>query len=304
MTITQAQSAPLVAVVGATGVQGGSVIKALSESEKPYRIRGFTRDLTKTTAEALKKQGVEMIAVNLIPENKEEVYKAFAGADYTFLVTNYWEQISKEKEISQGKLLVDASKAAGVKGIIWSGLVSANKISGGKYTKVEAFDGKALVTEYGRASGIPFADVQAGFYATNLLGSLPLFAKQTGRRHIYVRMTTACVRRVLEMPVFPDGTEFYTTSEDITVEEIARQISQDRHSILTKLVPRCIEAEQSAQRFVSLGFPPGAGADTVEFFNEFGYYGGKPSSSKQGLARPTRTFAEFVKAADWSKILG
>jgi uncharacterized protein YbjT (DUF2867 family) len=88
MTITQAQSAPLVAVVGATGVQGGSVIKALSESEKSYRIRGFTRDLTKATAEALKKQGVEIIAVNLIPENKEEVYKAFAGADYTFVGFN------------------------------------------------------------------------------------------------------------------------------------------------------------------------------------------------------------------------
>ncbi|KAJ7793834.1 hypothetical protein B0H14DRAFT_3558974 [Mycena olivaceomarginata] len=163
-TITQAQSAPLVAVVGATGVQGGSVIKALSESEKPYRIRGFTRDLTKATTEALKKQGVEMIVVNLIPENKEEVCKAFAGADYTF-------------EISQGKLLVDASKAAGVKGIVWSGLVPAQKISGGKYTKMEPFDGKALVTEYGRASGVPFVDVQAGFYTTNFLGS-SMLAKQ------------------------------------------------------------------------------------------------------------------------------
>jgi hypothetical protein len=90
------------------------------------------------------------------------------------------------QEISQGELLLDASKAAGVKGIVWSGLVPAQKISGGKYTKVEAFDGKALVTEYGRASGIPFVEVQAGFYATNLLGSLPLFAKQTARRHIYV----------------------------------------------------------------------------------------------------------------------
>ncbi|KAJ7314543.1 NmrA-like protein [Mycena albidolilacea] len=150
MKITQARSAPLVAMVGATSVQGGSVIKALSESEKPYRIRGFTRDLTKATAEALKKQGVEMIAVNFISENKGEVYKAFAGADYTF-------------EISEGKLLIDASKAAG---------------ANGKYTKLKAFDGKALVTEYGRASGVPVVDVQAGFYATNLLWSRLLLAKQ------------------------------------------------------------------------------------------------------------------------------
>jgi uncharacterized protein YbjT (DUF2867 family) len=85
MTITQAQSAPLVAVVGATGAQGGSVIKALVESDKPYRVRGFTRDATKPAAEALKKRGVDVVAVNLVLENKEEVYKAFVGADYAFV---------------------------------------------------------------------------------------------------------------------------------------------------------------------------------------------------------------------------
>jgi uncharacterized protein YbjT (DUF2867 family) len=85
MTITKAQSTPLIAVVGATGVQGGSVIKALSESDKPYRIRGFTRDVAKPAAEALKKRGVELVAVNLVLENKEEVYKAFVGADYAFV---------------------------------------------------------------------------------------------------------------------------------------------------------------------------------------------------------------------------
>ncbi|KAJ7788934.1 NAD(P)-binding protein [Mycena olivaceomarginata] len=318
MTITQAQSAPLVAVVGATGAQGGSVIKALSESEKPYRIRGFTRDLTKPTVETLKKQGVEMVAVNLILENKEEVYKAFAGADYTFLVTNYWEHMNKEREISEGKLLIDASKAAGVKGIIWSGLVPVNKISGGKYTKVEAFDGKALVTEYGRASGVPFVDVQAGFYATNLLGSLPLLAKQPDGTYALsfafsprtvmpiIDMENdygLYVRRVLEMPVFPDGTEVYTASEDITAEEMARQLSQGTGK---KVVFKQITAEQAAQNFVSLGYPSGAATDMMEgfsFFNEFGYYGGKPSASNEGLARPTRTFAEFVKGADWSKVL-
>ncbi|KAJ7351955.1 NmrA-like protein [Mycena albidolilacea] len=158
MKITQARSAPLVAMVGATGVQGGSVIKALSESEKPYRIRGFTRDLTKATAEALKKQGVEMIAVNFIPENKGEVYKAFAGADYTFLVTNYWEHAKKGQCRSNTVLDINSNKknAAGA----------------------NAFDGKALVTEYGRASGVPVVDVQAGFYATNLLWSRLLLAKQ------------------------------------------------------------------------------------------------------------------------------
>jgi hypothetical protein len=121
-----------------------------------------------------------------------------------------------------------------------------NKISGGKYTRVEAFDGKALVTEYGRASGVPFVNVQAGFYATNLLGSLPMFAKHPdGTYTLSFALSPSTimpftdmendyglyVRRVLEMPVFPDGTEVYTASEDITVEEMARQIAEGTHSL-------------------------------------------------------------------------
>lgn len=85
MTITQDPSACLVAVVGATGNQGGSVVNGLEESDKPYRVRAFTRDATKPAAQALVKRGVEVVTVSLVVENKEEVYKAFAGADVAFV---------------------------------------------------------------------------------------------------------------------------------------------------------------------------------------------------------------------------
>ncbi|KAJ7819216.1 NAD(P)-binding protein [Mycena olivaceomarginata] len=315
MTITKVQSTPLIAVVGATGVQGGSVIKALSESDKPYRI----------PAEALKKRDVELVAVNLVLENKEEVYKAFVGADYAFLVTNYWEHMNSERVIIRTGILFAHSliKVTGSIGgeaahrrrqsrgcerhnLVRSG--TRQEISGGKYTKVEHFDGKAQVTEYGRASGVPFVDVQAGSYASNFLGNFPLLVKEpdgTFALPWVVRPTTVMptidmendyglyVRWVLEMPVFPDGLDVYTTSEDISLEDQARQISEGNPEVAT-------------QRFVSLGFPPAAAVDVVEgfqFFDEFGYYGGNPSTSAKGLARPTRTFAEFVKSADWSKVL-
>jgi aspartate-semialdehyde dehydrogenase len=85
MTITQSPSAPLVAVVGATGTQGGSVIKALEESDKQYRIRGFTRDATKASAQELVKKGVEVMTISLVVENAENVYKAFTGANIAFV---------------------------------------------------------------------------------------------------------------------------------------------------------------------------------------------------------------------------
>jgi dihydrodipicolinate reductase len=89
MTISQDPSAPLVAVVGATGNQGGSVVNGLEESDKPYRVRAFTRDATKPAAQDLVKRGVEIAVVSLVVENKEEVYKAFAGADVAFVRTDF-----------------------------------------------------------------------------------------------------------------------------------------------------------------------------------------------------------------------
>ena len=63
--------------------------------------------------------------------------------------------------------MINAAKAAKVDLLIWSGLMSVTEASGGKYTHVDHFDGKALVTAHGRQSGVPFIDVQAGAYASN-----------------------------------------------------------------------------------------------------------------------------------------
>ncbi|KAJ7657808.1 NAD(P)-binding protein [Mycena polygramma] len=319
MTITQTGNAPLIAVVGATGAQGSSVIKALAESDKQYRIRGFTRDVAKPAAEALKKQGVEMVAVNLVVENKDAVYRAFAGADFAFLVTNFWEHANMQKEISEGKMLIDAAKAAGVKGIVWSGLMPVKKITDGKHPHVYHFDGKAEVTDYGRASGVPFANVQAGFYAANFVGTgMPMIRKESDVTYAIAWATRPTmvvplidiehdyglfVREVLERPVFPDGAEVYTTSEDITAEEMARQLSEGTGKTV---VFKQITIEEWSKAFEALGMPPVIVTEIIDgfrFFDEVGYYGGKPSASREGLARPTRTWAQFVKGADWSKVL-
>ena len=85
MTITQDPTAPLVAVVGATGVQGGSAIRELARSDKAYRIRGFTRDPTKPAAEEIKKIGVEVVKADFLHENAQDVKDAFKGADIAFV---------------------------------------------------------------------------------------------------------------------------------------------------------------------------------------------------------------------------
>lgn len=85
MTISQNPAAPLIVVVGATGAQGSSVVKALAESNKPYRIRGFTRDVKKAESQAFSAQGVEMVTIDPTVENKGAIFAAFEGATYAFV---------------------------------------------------------------------------------------------------------------------------------------------------------------------------------------------------------------------------
>ncbi|KAJ7485688.1 NAD(P)-binding protein [Mycena latifolia] len=318
MTITQNLAAPLVAVVGATGYQGGSVIKALEESDKAYRIRAFTRVDTKPSAQQLVEKGVEVVKISLVIENTEEVHKAFAGANMAFIVTNFNEHLDMEKELSEGKMLLDAAKAAGASRVVWSGLASVSKISGQKFVHGYHFDSKAAVTDYGRQTGVPFVDVQAGFYASNILehNKMMLTKQDDGTFTLEwpTRPTTVVplidvprdyglyVRHVLELPVFPVGAEVLT-GQNITIQDLTLQLSQATGK---KIAFKQISSEEYENKAQKLGVPPHFAEDLRECFqcfDEFGYYGAKPTASLDGLARKPHTWTEFVQTADWSKVL-
>ncbi|KAJ7663503.1 NAD(P)-binding protein [Mycena rosella] len=295
-----------VAVVGATGKQGGNVIKALAESDKPYRIRAFTRDATKPAAKALAKIGVEVVTVSLVVTNREQVFEAFSGADVAF-------HLDSERETAEGKLLIDAAKAGGVSRIVWSGIQSVTEASGGKYTCVYHWDSKAAISEYGRSSG-------CGFYGSNFLGMNAIMLAKQGDGSFAIRWPTKpstvlpfidtvydyglFVRQVLEQPVFPDGSEVRTSNENITVEDVALQLSRGTGK---QVVFKQISVEEFKANIKSLGFPPHIIIDLVEHFlnyDEFGYYAGRATASHAGLTRAPRTFAEFVQATDWSPVFG
>ncbi|KAJ7289378.1 NAD(P)-binding protein, partial [Mycena rebaudengoi] len=278
MTITQESSAPLVAVVGATGVQGGSLVKALAASHKLYRVRGFTRDVTKHSAQELLKLGVDVIVLNINLQNADAVHAAFRGADMAFLMTNFWDHCDKQREIDEGKLLIDAVKSAGVSRVVWSGLESPSTVSNGKYVNVLHFDGKAEVTKYGMASGVPLVNVETGFYAENIISIGAYRTKEADGTIVVAYPVTATsvlpvidagndyglfILRAFEAEEFPAGTDVCTTSEDITIGEMVRQLG-DITGI--KTVYRELSYEEAADRLASAGMPPFLVVDMVESF--------------------------------------
>ncbi|KAJ4314111.1 hypothetical protein N0V94_006625 [Neodidymelliopsis sp. IMI 364377] len=158
----------IITVFGATGNQGGSVIKHIladSTLSKTFKVRGITRDVSKPAAQALTKQGVEMKTADL--GNKSSVAEAIQGSHTVFLVTNYWETAQYDVEVSQGKNVADASKEAGVQHLIFSSLLNVTKTTNGRLSHVPHFDGKADIEEYITKSGVPATFYLPGYFMSN-----------------------------------------------------------------------------------------------------------------------------------------
>src|SRR6201987_416404 len=152
----------LIAVVGATGQQGGAVIRAL-QAGKQFKVRALTRNPAKH-----RELADEVIQADL--NRPETLRAAFEGAHGVFLVTNPWQQGTNEVE--QATAAVRAAKDAGVKQFVWSTLPDVEAISGGKF-HVPHFTGKSKVDRIVKEAG--FANhtfVIAPFYYQNLIGVL------------------------------------------------------------------------------------------------------------------------------------
>ena len=111
----------IIAVVGATGAQGGGLVRAiLADPERRFAVRAITRDPDSEKARALAAAGAEVVAGDAdVPASLDA---AFAGAYGAFLVTNFWEHMSTEREIAQATALARATKTAGVEHVVWSTL--------------------------------------------------------------------------------------------------------------------------------------------------------------------------------------
>lgn len=170
-------SKPIIAVVGATGAQGGGLARAvLDDPEGRFALRAITRKVEGDAARALAARGAEVVAADL--DDQASLERAFAGAAGAYCVTNFWEHFSPEKEDAQARNLARAAKAAGVGHVIWSTLEDTRKLVPlsddrmptlmGKY-KVPHFDAKGAADEHFRAAGAPTTFLLTSFYWDNLV---------------------------------------------------------------------------------------------------------------------------------------
>ncbi len=153
----------IIAVVGATGAQGGGLVRAiLSDASGGFTARALTRDVNSEKAKELTKLGAEVVAADV--DDAESLKRAFKGTYGTFCVTFFWAHFSPEKEIAEASAMAKAAKHAGVQHVIWSTLEDTRKwvpLSDsrmptlmGKY-KVPHLDGKGEANRVFTELGVP-----------------------------------------------------------------------------------------------------------------------------------------------------
>ena len=167
----------IIAVVGATGAQGGGLVRAiLNDKGGPFAARAITRDVKSAKARELAAQGAEVVAANV--DDSASLVRAFEGAHGAFCVTFFWEHFSPERELAQATAQAQAAKQAGVAHAIWSTLEDTRKLCPlsdnrmptlmGKY-KVPHFDAKGEADAVFTKLGVPTTFLLTSFYWENLI---------------------------------------------------------------------------------------------------------------------------------------
>jgi len=164
----------LIAVVGATGAQGGGLVRAiLADPNGGFACRAITRDPGKDQAKALAAKGADVVKADL--DDVGSLKKAFAGAYGAYCVTNFWEHFSGEKEKTQAKNMAEAARTAGLTHLIWSTLEGTRKLMAPSDTRmpmlqekyrVPHFDAKDEANAY--FAGLPVTYLVTSFYWDNL----------------------------------------------------------------------------------------------------------------------------------------
>ncbi|HWS32492.1 MAG TPA: NmrA/HSCARG family protein [Actinoplanes sp.] len=171
----------VIAVLGATGRQGGSVVRAIAaDPDGGFVPRAVTRDPGSAKAKELSDLGVEVVAADL--DDQASIRRAFDSAHGAFVVTNFWEPLGErsltatrtEREQTQARNAAEAAAATGLRHVVWSTLDDTRKylpdaprLEGGY--PVPHADGKADADVFFRNAGVPTTFVNAPMYYDMML---------------------------------------------------------------------------------------------------------------------------------------
>jgi uncharacterized protein YbjT (DUF2867 family) len=119
-------SKKIIAVIGATGAQGGGLVRAIQHDRNgEFTARAVTRNVNSDAAKEFSKIGAEVVAADV--DDIETLKRAFEGAYGAYCVTFYWAHFTPDREKAEAKNMAQAAKHAGLQHVIWSTLEDTRK---------------------------------------------------------------------------------------------------------------------------------------------------------------------------------
>ncbi len=240
-------SKKIIAVVGATGQQGGGLARAiLDDPSSEFTVRALTRNPSSDAAKALAARGAEIVPANL--DDETSLRAALDGAYGAYFVTAFWEYNDVAREQAQARAMAAAAKAAGLRHVIWSTLpdtrdhipLTDDRVPTlhGAY-KVPHFDSKAEADDYFREAGVPTTFLSTTFYFDSFIDFFPPARGADGTLSLNLPMALAPLPGVASEDIgrtaygiFRHGPELVgltisISGENLTGEEYAARFTKE-----------------------------------------------------------------------------
>ncbi|MBP2472433.1 uncharacterized protein YbjT (DUF2867 family) [Crossiella equi] len=285
----------IIAVVGATGAQGGGIARAiLDDPTGPFALRALTRDVNSPAARALAERGAEVVAADL--DDEASVRRAFQGAYGAFVVTNFWADRTPEQEaardraqmeIDQARTAAAAAKAEGLKHVVWSTLDDSRPVLDflgsdaptlmGRF-KVPHFDAKAEADAFFREQGVPTTFLQTTMYYESVTGGMKPQRGEDGTLALVMPMGDSTLTLVAvedigrtAYGIFLKGSEFIGRTVGIAGEHLT---GKELAEILAESAGEPVEYRPlTIEQFRGDGsFPISEAAANIQFYQEADAY--------------------------------
>ncbi|KAF9767046.1 hypothetical protein IL306_000448 [Fusarium sp. DS 682] len=321
-------SAKIIAVVGATGTQGGSVARTFL-SLPNWHVRALTRNSTSAKAQALQNLGAEIVEADM--NDPESLIKAFDGAHAIFVNTDFWapymaalsqgkdqasaQQIGYDTEERHVKnAAYAASKTTTLEKYIYSALGPMKDVSNGKYSHCHHWETKAAAVKYIENEMPELAKKTSYIYMAAYATNPFLYPKKDAETGEYILTVPASEN--LRLPIIdiegsagsfvrplvedePAGTKLLAYDSDLSIIEI-----MDTWSRVTgqKAVLQSVTEEEMHKK---TGLPYEV-LDGPAYLDEHGYMDGVEGAiTPEQLKKPVKTasFEEYLRKQDLESLL-
>jgi uncharacterized protein YbjT (DUF2867 family) len=282
----------VVVVTGATGNQGGAVVKGLLE--RGHEVRAVTRDIDSAKARALADKGVTLVRASL--EDTAALATALRGATSLFAMTTPFGG-GTQAETRQGVSAADAAKAAGVH-LVYTSVGSANQQTG-----VPHFDSKYEVEKHIAKIGARASILGPVYFMENLYYGKEQLAKgvyatplppNKKLAQVSVADIGAVAVRLLEDPNRFAGKRFDLAGDDLTGNDVVDILLRVTGRQFTYLqVPMDIIRQRMGEDAYRM----------YEWFDRVGYKVDRATIRREFPDVALRDFESWANAQNWSDLL-